>query len=372
MNKKLIAVLLALVLIPASLAAVPVVVTWEWMVDDPMVTTFRYQVDGEDPSGWIVVDSTVTSYTEKGLDGSVPHTLYLQQSYDGINFSASSMSVADPIEPVVPEIPATPETSVEELDVAGTTETATEEPVTATEEPVTAAEEPAMAAEEPAMAAEEPVTAAEKPAMAAEKPAMAAEGPEMAAEKPEMAAEEPEMDQAESRYSTTISLGAGAFYAPFQDIGTFGNKVPQVTLGIGLNNLVSFGNHVGLGAEIAVSYDPMLDGSWTGFLTDLLDSFGTTMDTLTPVWSASLMPKLDLSLGMIDIYLGGGGFLFYAPGGETLISNQYMYGAFAKLSMAYKMNSWFSLGASGSYYWVLGDTTDVQMVKGTLFMGFTF
>ncbi|HPK47778.1 MAG: hypothetical protein GXY63_07070, partial [Spirochaetales bacterium] len=97
MRVKFIALLTALVVVPAIVFAAPVVVTWEWMLEDPMVTTFRYQLDGEDEANWTVVDSFVTSYTEVGLDGDVPHTLYLQQSYDGINFSGSAISVAEPL-----------------------------------------------------------------------------------------------------------------------------------------------------------------------------------------------------------------------------------------------------------------------------------
>ncbi|MDD4037147.1 MAG: hypothetical protein PHF06_02055, partial [Sphaerochaeta sp.] len=105
MRMKFIALLAALVLLPAVLFAVPVVVTWEWLLEDPMVTTFRYQVDGEDDDKWTVVDSSVTSYTERGLDGTLAHTLYLQQSYDGVHFSGSAISVAEPMFPAIEEMP---------------------------------------------------------------------------------------------------------------------------------------------------------------------------------------------------------------------------------------------------------------------------
>ncbi|MFA6732718.1 MAG: hypothetical protein WCS07_08270, partial [Sphaerochaeta sp.] len=100
MKRKFIAVLAALILLPTFLFAVPVVVTWEWLLEDPMVTTFRYQIDGEEEDKWTVVDSSVTSYTERGLDGTQAHTLYLQQSYDGVYFSGSALSVAEPMFPV--------------------------------------------------------------------------------------------------------------------------------------------------------------------------------------------------------------------------------------------------------------------------------
>lgn len=105
MKRKFITVLAVLILLPAFLFAVPVVVTWEWLLEDPLVTTFRYQVDGEEEDNWTVVDSSVTSYTERGLDGTVDHSLYLQQSYDGEHFSGSAISVAEAMFPPEEEVP---------------------------------------------------------------------------------------------------------------------------------------------------------------------------------------------------------------------------------------------------------------------------
>jgi hypothetical protein len=388
MNKKLIAMLFSLVLIPATLFSMPVVVTWEWMLEDPMVTSFRYQVDGEETSAWTVVDSSVTTYTVKGLDGSIAHTLYLQQSYDGVNFSASSLSSSEPILAEVPEeapameavVPA--ETAVEE--VAPVLEEAVapvaEEPVLAAEEPALVTEEAVLSAEEPAPLVEEPVLVAEEPVLPVEEPAVPAETAQAPVEEPApvmieavVPVEEP-MAMKESRYSTTLTLGGGAFYSPSSVIGVYGNKVPQITLGLNFNNLMSLGNHLGLGAEIAVSYDPMLDhgvSGWTAFSTDIFTSFSTTFDKLTQVASISIMPKLDLEIGKVDIALGGGGFFFYSFS-DNLISEKYMYGAFAKGALAYNVTDWFSLGVDASYYWVLNDTTNPEIIKGSVFMGFSF
>ena len=87
----------ALLLISATLFAKPVMMNWVWELENPKVTTVRYQVDGENPNKWIVVDSSVTSYTAEGLDGTQTYTLYIQQSYDGQNFSESSKLVSEAI-----------------------------------------------------------------------------------------------------------------------------------------------------------------------------------------------------------------------------------------------------------------------------------
>ena len=118
------ALLLAAVLFAMTLPlfAVSVTVEWNWVQNDSDVRYFRYQVDGEAEDGWTVVDSSVTNYTAKGLDGSQSYTLYLQQSYDGVYWSQSASSVSQPVvpqtaeveEPVVTEEPAVAEAAVVE------------------------------------------------------------------------------------------------------------------------------------------------------------------------------------------------------------------------------------------------------------------
>lgn len=66
-------------------------VTWFWFENDYNVEYYRYQLDGENEDGWVVVDWSVTEVT-LSVDISVPHTLYLQQSYDGENWSESSLA----------------------------------------------------------------------------------------------------------------------------------------------------------------------------------------------------------------------------------------------------------------------------------------
>lgn len=93
--KKFIAAVLFLILFSLSSAAArDGIVTWMWFENDPMVGYYRYQVDGEDEDGWTVVDWSVTEVSIE-LDVSVVHTLYLQQSYDGIVWSPSSSTESE-------------------------------------------------------------------------------------------------------------------------------------------------------------------------------------------------------------------------------------------------------------------------------------
>lgn len=102
---KRLAAVLSVILFSLSLAAAREgVVTWTWYENDPMVGFYRYQVDGEEPDMWTLVDRSVNEVSIT-LDVSVVHTLYLQQSYDGILWSASSSTDSEvfPEEEIAPE-----------------------------------------------------------------------------------------------------------------------------------------------------------------------------------------------------------------------------------------------------------------------------
>jgi uncharacterized membrane protein YgcG len=94
MKKRFLAVLALLVLVPTIIFATGVAITWEWMIDDPQVTGFRYQLDDENVDNWIVVDGETTSAVFQNLEGSAEYSLYLQQTFDGVNWSDSAVSVA--------------------------------------------------------------------------------------------------------------------------------------------------------------------------------------------------------------------------------------------------------------------------------------
>ena len=74
-------------------------VEWEWLLDDPDVTAYRYQLGGEDPDGWIVVSADTSTYRAEGLDPYQDYTLYIQRSYDGENWSESAASTASAMIP---------------------------------------------------------------------------------------------------------------------------------------------------------------------------------------------------------------------------------------------------------------------------------
>ena len=92
--KKVLLVLVGFFISAFALFALEGSVTWIWFENDPNVEYYRYQIDGEEDDKWTVVDWTVTEVTYT-LDVTVLHILYLQQSYDGINWSASSYTESE-------------------------------------------------------------------------------------------------------------------------------------------------------------------------------------------------------------------------------------------------------------------------------------
>ena len=132
--------ILAVVLFAAlgQLAAASMTVEWEWLLDDPDVTAYRYQLGGEAPDGWTVVSADTDTYKVTGLDPYQDYTLYLQRTYDGENWSPSASSTAYALlsegeEVTLPEEPQTEEAAASSSGAAesDTMETASSAAVSA-------------------------------------------------------------------------------------------------------------------------------------------------------------------------------------------------------------------------------------------------
>lgn len=111
---------LILLLVAGVAFALEGAVTWMWYVNDDNVRFYRYQLDGEDPDMWTVVDDYIDEVT-LDVDLTVEHVLYLQQSYDGEHWSNSSCAYSDVFEEeeevVEEEIPTVEEEPVIEEEV---------------------------------------------------------------------------------------------------------------------------------------------------------------------------------------------------------------------------------------------------------------
>ena len=134
--------MLLMVVLPLS-ARKAMNVSWEWLLSDPDVTAYRYQLNGEDGE-WTVVDGKTSSYTATGLDPYSDYTLYLQCSYDGVNWSVSATSTAYALLTLEPEVVEESEPVIEEtvVEASPAEETPVEEiPVEETPVEETAEEE---------------------------------------------------------------------------------------------------------------------------------------------------------------------------------------------------------------------------------------
>ena len=144
-NKRILMIAALLIALALPLFAVQATVDWQWEMNDPDVQYFRYQLDSESEDGWTVVPADVLSYSQSGLDGSRSYTLYLQQSYDGINWSASASAASEPAVPAEAEFTAEPAVTEETVEIPVVEEAlpVEEEPVEVVEAVVPETEEPA-------------------------------------------------------------------------------------------------------------------------------------------------------------------------------------------------------------------------------------
>lgn len=343
MNKKVLGIILALVMVPAMLFAVPVVVTWEWSLDDPAVTTFRYQIGGEEADKWIVVDASQTSYTVEGLDGTQSYSLYLQQSYDGEHFSSSAIATAEPLEvaaETTPEVVPAAETTVAAVTTAPAAETkpaATETAPVVPAEPVKT--EAAPVAETKPVEVAKPVEEV-KPAEAA-KPAETAKVAAAPAPAPKKAA----VKGTNNTFNWMLGLYGNADYRLTK---TTAASSHSLNVGLGLdaafNNIFSFGKVSGIGVSARVGVEPYNNTSWKQvFTSDFWSNWVYQM-------SADMTIDYDIAFGpKSGMKIGAGAFLLYPFNGGN---NKISWGLVGDLGFDFGLGkkAYLSLDANYRYY----------------------
>ena len=283
MKKRIFTLLALLVLLPVMAFAADVVITWEWMLDDPQVTGFRYQLDAEDPDNWTVVAGDTSSCVFQQLDGTKDYTLYLQQTFDGVNWSPSAMSTA--------------------LALMSESPTMEAEAVVVEEDEVVAVEEKPVAKEEVAV-----VEAKPEVAIVEEKPEAKVEVAKVEA-KPEAKAEvaiveaKPEA-KADKSYYTSISLRGSGVYALDTIVGTvsYDNLSASAGIGLGFNNIVSLSKVIGLGFNINAD---LLLAPVAGNARDSLYSFFTNRTITDYSLRVTLAPEVEFNLGRFTVDIAG-------------------------------------------------------------------
>lgn len=299
---------------PNYLSTEPSMLNWVWTADDPKVTTFRYQVDGESPDKWVEVDSSVTSYSFNSPDSFRAHTLYLQQSYDGVTFSESGKSVIDPVM-IATELVAIPAVKPSDADLA-------------------------LVADLP------PIVAVEKV-------------------------------KAESRFKRTITLGGNMSYMDPSDAAplTLHRWNFDAELGLRLKNMMTYDHIFGVGMEMGLTYTPYVIPSygWRQAAKDLFQDPSAFWSGFNHTLKVSAAPMLNFQFDKVEADLGAGAFLIWGPDFNSTKGEQFVYGAYSKFALAYQINPVFSMGMNMKYNFIFSDLNKTaQYVDAGVFMGFSF
>ena len=312
MKKRIITLLALLVLLPVMVFATDVVITWEWMLDDPQVTGFRYQLNGEDPEGWTVVDGMTSSCVFENLDGSKEYTLYLQQTYDGVNWSPSAVSTAMPIiaadDTMMEDHSEMDEGMVEASDeVSVPEETMSEEEVASDE----------------TMMAEEEVVVEEK--------------------------------KEKGSYYTSISLRGSGVYALNAISGnqTYDNLSGSVGIGLGFNNIFKISS-VGFGLNVNADY---ILAPYDGQALNSLNSFFTDTSITDYSLRVTLAPEMEFTLGrvivnfagLVDATLVDFSYVGTIDIDEDFTSSHILLGYGGQFGLAYKISDHFQLGTDAKF-----------------------
>lgn len=314
----------------AVFAAQEMSVTWEWLLDDPEVNYHRYQLDGMDENNWTVVPGDVSVYVAEGLDPYKSYTLYLQRSYDGVNWSETAEATAEAL-----------------LETAELTPVA-DEPVVV-EEPVV--EEVAVVEPVEEVVVAEPVDV-KKPS--------------------------------ESRFTFSMLLSGGVL-TPVDYNNQFD---PDWNVSAGLafdfaniitaNDNIGFGLRLNLAGDFYASYGTFFDDGFTGFFKDLVN-----FDNYTYGASASMLLTTDARVGIVDFTLGlGGGYGIVTDSAiagsvynqKIKIGENYIYGNWfgeALLGMRFYCGNVFSIGLEGTYRVMIPEYKN-NRVDGRIVLGFSF
>lgn len=239
---------------------------WHWQLDDPKVIAFRYQLNGDDPANWTYVSGDIDTFEYGITDSANELTLYLQRSYDGLNWSET--------------VTSTVTVEVEEADVPSV-------------------EEPA-GAEVPAEDVE-----VEAPALTTAD-ADSSQVAEIVPDNPV----EVQHRSVTDRFSFSLLLRAGVGNrlgsSPF-----FANGASNMRLDFGLGldfaNIISLGDHFGLGlrADISATLFPgELTGGWGGVgFANFFTKFAQYVDVDS---SADLNLMIQYERGPVVVYAGSG------------------------------------------------------------------
>lgn len=369
---------------PELLALDQLAINWVWELKDPMVTTVRYQLDGEEDDKWTVADSSVTQFKSTISDTSKPYALYLQQSYDGINFSESGKATIDPkflfSEPVLLTwnwTSSDPLVTNFRYQVDGEEEdkwTVVDSSVTEYSfESLDSFRAHTLYLQQ----SYDGVTFSSSGKSVIDPVALAkglAYTPDAEAAP---VADAPEKVKAESRFKRTITIGGDVVYmdAAYASPMSLHRYNLEAELALRLKNMVTFNKTFGLGMDMGLTYTPYIIPTY-GYrqaAKDLFKDPAAFWNGINHTVKASVAPMLNIQLGKLDADIGGGAFITWGPDFNSTKGKEFMYGAYAKLALAYQFNPLFSMGMNVKYNYILSDLDTIgKFVEAGAFLGFSF
>ena len=338
-RKMITAVAVLIAMLP--LASATMSVEWEWLLDDPDVTAYRYKIGNEE--GWTTLSGDVDSIVIDGLDPEKAYTLYLQRSYDGVYWSETAVSTAEAT--VVEYIPHVVEEEKPEI--------VSPEPVIIEEESVA---EEVLIAEEPEESAPEVVVVTEEGAVP------------VAEEKRSVA----------DRFAFSLLPRFGV--ASTLD---FDRILAEIGIGFDFAHIISAGDHFSLGlrSDLLCNFVPKQNGVWN--LENNLDYFNVLNYAETTSLDLKLM--LDVTAGVMDLYIGGGaGFAIGNPldapnvsdllGGNVIhvgcVGFETDWFASGMAGVRFALGRVFSLGVEANYRYMVEAKKHVG--SADIVLGFTF
>ena len=388
MKKVMLFLAVVMMVLAPVFAAQEMSVTWEWLLDDPDVNFYRYQLGSTEENGWTVVAGDVSSYTADGLDPYSDYTLYLQRSYDGVNWSATAESTAEALlveetpdmditpvaaEPVVDETPAVEEPAViEDVEVLGA-----EEPAVVEDVEVLGVEEPAVVEEEIEVLAVEEPAVVEEEVVEVEEPA--------ALEAVVVAPVAPVEESKESRFAFSLLFKGGFVNAlDFDAIDNISfSPIAIADIAFDFSNIVSFNDNVGLGLRLDLLSGTVLPKSGWGSVLDKDEFF--RLSNYAYAYSPAAYFTLDARAGIANFNFGlgfTGSFLYDGASRAesfgyndsfTLLDTSFDYrlAPSALLGVRFYMGDVFSLGVEATYSATVNDWLHHDVSAGVV-MGFTF
>ncbi|MDC7245798.1 MAG: hypothetical protein PQJ47_07800 [Sphaerochaetaceae bacterium] len=355
-NKAIATVLLILLGASFSLYASMVDIIWDWEPADSQITSFRYRLNDEP---WVVVDPSVLSFTLLNVDDTQSYTFEIQQTYDGINYSESSMMTYEGV-----PVPVVEEPVIQTIS----------EPVVMTEplvmsEPVVVSEPVEIIEEEPLeLVEEEPVGIVEEEPAAEE---MVEELPEGLQKLTPPTEEEQLIEVFDTNpwMAVEVLLGTGgkadnlAFTSMFDPDDVFTNMrtmiLPSISFDFIYGNLKTFDNNSSLNLHFGLGYNRYQKASDQSTVLGPDFHVGVEYEyPLSSTWSIGAVGGLSLMFTGEDISSDNTANIFYGP--------------YVEILGRYNINDIFSVTLNAQTRFLFSDVFTPYELTGIVRAGFTY